>query len=182
MTPDKEQRPMDLSAVIRNIPDFPKPGVQFKDITTLLQQPEAFRFVIDTWKERYQDRNIQAVVGADARGFIFGGALAYALNLPFVPVRKVGKLPWQTIHEDFDLEYGSSRLEIHVDALHAGDRVVLVDDLLATGGTMAAICKLVERLGASVEEVAFVVELPPLGGRKKLEGYPVHSLVEFMVE
>jgi adenine phosphoribosyltransferase len=173
---------MDLSSIIRNVPDFPKPGIQFKDITTLLLHGDAFQQIIDGWNERYADQGVDAIVGAEARGFIFGAALAYAMGLPFVPVRKPGKLPAETIAETFELEYGTDSLEVHVDALKKGDRVVLVDDLLATGGTMEAMCKLVDRLGAEVVELAFVVELPPLKGRDKLAGYPVHVLVEFMVE
>ncbi|MCP4645213.1 MAG: adenine phosphoribosyltransferase [bacterium] len=173
---------MDLAAIIRNVPDFPKPGIQFKDITTLLQHGPAFKEIIDGWKARYADKQIDAIVGAEARGFIFGGALAYAMELPFIPVRKPGKLPAETMSESFELEYGSDTLEIHTDALRKGDRVVLVDDLLATGGTMEAICKLMNRMDAEIVELAFVVELPPLKGREKLVGYPVHALVEFMVE
>lgn len=173
---------MDLAKVIRNVPDFPKKGIQFKDITTLLKHPEAFRQVIDGWKAEYQGKDIDAIVGAEARGFIFGAALAYAMDVPFVPVRKPGKLPAETIAETFELEYGTDTLEIHTDSLNEGDKVLLVDDLLATGGTMAAICRLVERLGAKVEHILFVVELPPLQGRKKLEGYSASALVEFMIE
>jgi len=172
---------MDLASLVRNIPDFPKPGVQFKDITTLLKNGEAFHYIIDFWKDRYADQRVDAIVGADARGFVFGAPLAYAMNLPFIPVRKQGKLPGECITESFDLEYGASELSIHVDALSQGNRVVLVDDLLATGGTMAAMCKLVERLGAEIIEIAFVIELPPLKGRTKIEQYPIHSLIEFMV-
>ncbi|HIJ66258.1 MAG TPA: adenine phosphoribosyltransferase [Candidatus Hydrogenedentes bacterium] len=173
---------MDLAALIRNVPDFPKPGIQFKDITTLLQNGPAFQYVIDGWKARYADKRTNAIVGAEARGFIFGAALAYAMGLPFIPVRKKGKLPAETISEDFELEYGTDTVEIHVDALEQGARVVIIDDLLATGGTVAAITRLMERLGAEIVEIAFVIELPPLKGREKLAGYPVHSLVEFMVE
>lgn len=173
---------MDLASVIRNVPDFPKPGIQFKDITTLLQNPQAFREVIDGWKKRYEGKDVTAIVGADARGFIFGGALAYAMSLPFIPARKKGKLPAETISESFALEYGTDTVEIHVDALKPSDRVVLIDDLLATGGTMAAIAKLVKKLGAQVVEAAFVIELTTLKGRQKLAGVPVHSLVEFEVE
>ena len=173
---------MDLSSIIRNVPDFPKPGIQFKDITTLLLHGDAFKEIIDGWKDRYAGQKVDAIVGAEARGFIFGAALAYAMELPFVPVRKPGKLPAETIAESFELEYGTDTLEVHVDALEKGARVVLVDDLLATGGTMEAMCRLVERLGAEVVEIAFVVELPPLKGRDKLAGYPIHVLVEFMVD
>ena len=173
---------MELAPLFRIVPDFPKPGIQFIDVTSLLQHGDAFRYVIDGWAARYADQNIDAVVGAESRGFIFGAALAYAMGLPFVPVRKPGKLPADTIAEEFELEYDTDTLEIHTDALKKGDRALLIDDLLATGGTMAAMCRLVERLGAEVVEIAFVVELPPLKGREKLTGYPIHSLVEFMVE
>jgi adenine phosphoribosyltransferase len=173
---------IDLASLVRNIPDFPKPGVQFKDITTLLQHGDALRQIIDGWVERYQDQGVTAICGADARGFIFAGALAYAMGVSFVPARKPGKLPGEVITEEYELEYGTTSLAMHTDALKKGDRVLVVDDLLATGGTMQACCKLCERLGAEVVEVAFVIELPPLGGRKKLAEYPVHSLIEFMVE
>ena len=173
---------MDLAPLIRNVPDFPKPGIQFKDVTTLLQHADAFRYVIDTWRDRYAGQGLTAIVGADARGFIFGAALAYAMGLPFVPVRKKGKLPYKTIRAEFSLEYGTDTVEVHVDALKPGDRVVLVDDLLATGGTMAATVSLVRQLGAEIVEVAFVIELTTLHGRAKLGDVPVHSLVEFEVE
>ncbi|MFP4499721.1 MAG: adenine phosphoribosyltransferase [Candidatus Hydrogenedentota bacterium] len=173
---------MDLATLIRNVPDFPKPGIQFKDISTLLLEPEAFRAIIDGWRERYAQRGIHAIVGMDARGFVFAGALAYAMSIPLVLARKKGKLPAETISETFQLEYGADSVEIHADALKPGQRVLLVDDLLATGGTMAAVVRLVERLGATVEEIAFVVELPPLKGRTALTGYTVHSLIEFMVD
>lgn len=170
---------MDLAPLIRNVPDFPKPGIQFKDVTTLVKHPEAFREIIDGWKARYANSGITAIVAADARGFIFGGALAYAMDLPFVPVRKKGKLPAETICEEFALEYGTDKVEIHVDALTPADRVVLIDDLLATGGTMAAAAALVRKLGAEIVEAAFVIELPFLKGRDKLAGLPVHTLVSF---
>ena len=172
---------MDLTQIIRNVPDFPKAGIQFKDITTLLQHEGAFQYVIDTWKERYSDKDIDVILGADARGFIFGGALAYALGKPFSLIRKKGKLPYETIAETYELEYGVDTLEVHIDALTKGDRVLLIDDLLATGGTMEASAKLVEQLGGDIVEMAFVVELPPLNGRAKLSQYPIHTLVEFMV-
>lgn len=170
---------MDLAPLIRNVPDFPKPGIQFKDITTLLKNARAFQYVIDTWKCRYLDQNIQAIVGADARGFIFGGALAYAMHLPFIPVRKRGKLPAKTINGNFNLEYGVDSVEIHVDALAPGQRVVLIDDLLATGGTMAATVALVKLLGAEIVEISFLIELTALKGREKLAGLPVHSFITF---
>ena len=173
---------MDLSSIIRNVPDFPKSGIQFKDITTLLQNQDAFRYVIDTWIDRYTTQDIDVIIGADARGFIFGGALAYALNKPFSLVRKKGKLPYETIAQSYELEYGEDTLEMHIDALEQGNRVLLIDDLLATGGTMEATAKLVEKLGGEIMEMAFVVELPPLNGRQRLANYPIHSLVEFMVD
>jgi len=170
---------MDLTSLIRNIPDFPKPGIQFKDITTLLKDASAFRWVINTWRDRYADQRVDAIVGADARGFIFGGALAYALGTAFVPVRKKGKLPAATYSGSFALEYGTDAVEIHVDALKPGQRAVLVDDLLATGGTMAATVSLVKQLGAEIVEIAFLIELTALKGREQLAGLPVHSLVQF---
>ncbi len=173
---------MDLAHVIRNIPDFPKPGIQFKDITTLLLEPNAFRQVIDTWYERYRARAIDAIVAIDARGFVFGGALAYALGVPLALARKKGKLPGETLAESFELEYGTDTVEIHADAVQPGQRVVVMDDLLATGGTAAAVTRLVRRLGGEVVEAAFVIELPPLQGRKALDGIPVHTLVSFMVD
>ena len=172
---------MDIGSFIRTVPDFPKTGIQFKDVTTLLQNGPAFKYIIDGWKERYQDKQISAIVGADARGFIFASALAYALGLPLVLVRKKGKLPHTTISETYDLEYGTDTLEMHIDALHKGDRVVLVDDLLATGGTMSAAAKLIEKLGAKIVEITCVVELPLLKGREKLAAHPIHTLVEYMV-
>lgn len=173
---------MDLAPFIRNVPDFPAPGVQFKDITTLLLHPDAHRYVIDTYYNRYENAPLDAIVAMDARGFLFGSTLAYKLGLPLVLVRKAGKLPAETIKADCVLEYGNASLELHRDALKHGDRVVVVDDLLATGGTMFAAAQLIEQLGAIVEEFAFVIELPPLRGREKLKAYQVHSLVEFMVE
>jgi adenine phosphoribosyltransferase len=173
---------MDLAPFIRNVPDFPKPGIQFKDITTLLLEPPAFKYIIDSWTTRYADKKLDAIVGVDARGFIFGAPLAFALGLPFVPARKKGKLPGETISEEFELEYGTDKVEVHVDALKPGARVVIIDDLLATGGTVAAVARLMEKLGAETIEAAFVVELPPLKGREKLAPLPVHTLVEFMVD
>ena len=174
--------PVDLAAIIRNVPDFPKPGIQFKDVTTLLAEPAAVREIIAGWQARYADKQLDAIVGIEARGFIFGAVLAYAMGLPFVPARKKGKLPAETIAEEFDLEYGTDIVEMHTDALKPGQRVVIIDDLLATGGTAEAVVRLVSRLGAHVVEAAFVVELPPLGGRGKLAELPVHTLVEFMVD
>ncbi|PCJ59800.1 MAG: adenine phosphoribosyltransferase [Candidatus Hydrogenedentota bacterium] len=173
---------MDLASYIRTVPDFPKPGIQFKDITTLLQNPQAFKYIIDQWKERYTPHDPHSIVGADARGFIFGSALAYAMEKPFVLVRKKGKLPHDTIAEEYELEYGTDVLEIHIDSIQKDDRIIMVDDLLATGGTMEAAGKMVETLGGNIVEMAFVVELPLLKGRERLEKYDIHSLVEFMVD
>lgn len=173
---------MDLASVIRNIPDFPKPGIQFKDITTLLLEPVALRNVIDRFTARYESYGLNAIVGVEARGFIFGGALALAMNLPFIPARKPRKLPGETIRESFSLEYGVDTVEIHRDAIQAGQRVLILDDLLATGGTVSAVNRLINRLGAEAVEAAFVIELPPLKGREKVAPLPVFSLVEFMVD
>jgi adenine phosphoribosyltransferase len=168
------------SDLIRNIPDFPIPGVQFKDITTLLRDGEAFHSVIEELASRYADRKIDAVVGVESRGFIFSAPLAYRLGVGLVLVRKPGKLPAATYQISYDLEYGSNVLEIHRDALEPGARVLIVDDLLATGGTIEACCKLVEMAGAVVEELAFVVELSFLQGRERLQGIaPVFSLVTY---
>lgn len=173
---------IDIATVIRNIPDFPKPGIQFKDITTLVLNPEALRQVVDTLAERYAVNKPDAIVGIESRGFIFGSALAYVMGIPLVLARKPGKLPAETIKESFNLEYGTDTVEMHIDAIKPGARVLIVDDLLATGGTVAAVVRLVERLGGTVTEAAFVVELPPLKGREKLAPLPVFSLVSFMVD
>lgn len=173
---------MDLESLIRIVPGFPKPGIQFIDVTTLLLNGAAFRQVVDDWKDLYAGRDIDAIVGVEARGFIFGAALAYAMGLPFVPARKKGKLPAETIAEEFDLEYGTDTVTMHIDALKSGQRVLIVDDLLATGGTVNAVAKLVRRLGAEVVEAVFLVELPPLKGRERLEGIPIRRELEFMVD
>lgn len=165
---------------IRNIPDYPKPGVQFKDITTAMKNPQIFREIIDVMTAHFAQQKIDYVVGIDARGFIFGAALAYKLGCGFVPVRKPGKLPADTIAEEYALEYGTDKLEIHKDALKKGDRVIIVDDLIAVGGTAEAAAKLVERLGAETVSFAFVIELIELSGRAKLESRAeVYSLVQF---
>jgi len=175
---------MDLALYIRNVPDFPKPGIQFKDITTLLLHPEAFREVIRRLEEHCRADPPDAVAAIDARGFVFGAALCHAMNLPLVLVRKKGKLPADTVSATYELEYGTETIEMHRDALGPGQRVLIIDDLLATGGTVAAAADLVRQLGASVQEAAFVVELPPLKGRERLAAMniPVFSLVTFMVE
>lgn len=159
----------DLASYIRDIPDWPEPGVVFKDITPLLASPEGFRQAIDTIAQNYVGKGITKVMGAEARGFIFGGALAYALGAGFVPARKPGKLPWDTTTVSYDLEYGSNSLEVHTDAFGPGDVVLIVDDVLATGGTAAAKAKLVDITGAKVAGFAFLIELDFLHGRDKLD-------------
>lgn len=151
---------------IRTVPDWPQPGVQFRDITPLLQDKKTFRLLVDVFVHRYMDAKLDYVAGVDARGFILGAVVAYELNLGFVPVRKKGKLPYQTVEEEYELEYGSATVEIHTDACKAGDRILLIDDLVATGGTMLAASKLLNRIGAVVVEAAAIVDLPELGGSK----------------
>jgi adenine phosphoribosyltransferase len=170
---------MELKNFIRDIPDFPKPGILFKDITPLLKDPEAFRSVIDLWVSRYEKMGLNAVVAMESRGFIFAAPLAVRLGIPFVPVRKPGKLPYQTIRETYELEYGTDSLEIHSDALAKGDKVLVLDDVLATGGTAAAVTRLVERVGGKVEEASFLMELTFLKGRDKLKSIPVHSIIQY---
>ena len=167
----------DLERAIRNIPDFPKPGIQFKDITPVLADARLFSGAIDLLTARFRPGAVDAVVGIDARGFIFAAAAAVKLQAGFVPVRKKGKLPFRTHEQDYALEYGTATVAIHVDALKPGSRVLLIDDLLATGGTAAAAAQLVKRLEAQVLEISFLIELSFLNGREKLAGYPVKSLV-----
>nr|WP_315488600.1 adenine phosphoribosyltransferase [uncultured Rhodoferax sp.] len=168
---------------IRTVPDWPAPGVQFRDITTLLQDAKVFRVLIDAFVHRYMDPSMRpdVVAGLDARGFILGAVVAYELNVGFVPIRKKGKLPYTTVEETYELEYGSATVELHTDAVKSGDRVLLIDDLIATGGTMMAGKKLLEKLGASVMEGAAIVDLPELGGSQKLRasGLPLFTLVDF---
>jgi len=166
---------------IRTVPDWPEPGVMFRDITPLLQNPKTLRVLIDLFVHRYMDYDLDMVVGIDARGFILGAIVAYELNLGFVPVRKKGKLPFTTLAEEYELEYGSAAVEVHVDACKPGDRVLLIDDLVATGGTMLAGARLIEKLGATVVEGAAIVDLPELGGSARLRaaGLPLYFLVEF---
>lgn len=168
---------MNLEQYIRDIPDFPKEGIVFKDITPLLASPEGFHAAIETIAEEYADAGITKVMGAEARGFIFGGALAYRLGAGFVPARKPGKLPWQTTAHEYELEYGTDALEVHTDALGPHDVVLIVDDVLATGGTAAAKAALVEKMGAKVAGFAFLLELDFLGGRDKLGDPKVFSLI-----
>lgn len=172
---------MDLAALIRTIPDYPKPGILFRDITTLLKDAAGFRHAVDAIVDRHRGRGISQVAGIEARGFILGGAVAHQLGAGFVPVRKRGKLPHETIGHDYALEYGTDRVEIHLDAVVPGERVLLVDDLIATGGTAEAAVTLLRRAGAVVAEACFVIDLPELGGRQRLEalGLPVFSLVDF---
>jgi adenine phosphoribosyltransferase len=177
----REVKEMDamLRANIRDIPDFPKPGIIFKDITPLLQNHSAFSATIDDLVERYKDKSIDVVVGIESRGFLFGAPLAHQLGVSFVPLRKKGKLPYDTVDMTYDLEYGTATVEIHTDSIAKGQRVLIVDDLLATGGTAGAACKLVAELGGEVVECAFVVELAFLGGRRKIEGIPVYSMISY---
>ena len=169
----------DLASYIRDIPDFPKAGILFKDITTLLKDPAAFDRAVRELAAPYQDQKVDYVVGVESRGFIFGAVLARDLGAGFVPIRKPGKLPAETISASYQLEYGEDSVEIHRDGIEAGQRVLLVDDLLATGGTMEAACKLVERLKGEIVGIAFLVELTFLEGRKKLEGQEVFSLIQY---
>jgi adenine phosphoribosyltransferase len=170
---------MDFASFIRDIPDFPKPGILFKDITPLLADPTAFRASVERLAERYGDARIDAIAAAEARGFLFAAPLALALRTPLVPLRKPGKLPYRTYSLKYDLEYGQAELHMHVDGIASGQRVLMVDDVLATGGTMAAGCKLVEQAGGTVVSCAFLVELGFLGGRAKLGGYEVFSLLTY---
>ncbi len=168
-----------LRAKIRDIKDFPTEGILFKDITTLLKDGPAFRAVVDMLAENYAKERVDVVVGIESRGFIFGGAVAHQLGAGFVPVRKLGKLPGKTIEVEYELEYGRDALAVHEDAVKPGQRVLAVDDLLATGGTMAATLRLVQQLGGKVVGVAFMIELAFLKGREKLKGYPLHSLIVY---
>ncbi|HWE06001.1 MAG TPA: adenine phosphoribosyltransferase [Rhizomicrobium sp.] len=172
---------MDFRSVIRSIPDYPKTGIIFRDITTLLGHPRAFRRAVDELVQPYAGVRIDKVAGIEARGFILGGAVAHQLSVGFVPVRKKGKLPWQVMGEDYALEYGTDRVEIHTDAVKHGDHILLVDDLIATGGTCFAAIKLLERAGGKVIGCSFVIDLPDLGGAEKIRvlGKEVKTLVSF---
>ncbi len=169
----------ELRKTIRDIPDFPKQGIIFKDITPVLKSPRLFRKVIKTFHERYRDKGITAIVAIESRGFIFGGALAERMGVSFIPVRKKGKLPYKTVSATYELEYGTDSVEMHSDALGPGDKVVVLDDLVATGGTAEATARLCEQLGAEVVELAFVIELVFLSPRKELHRYTVFSMVTF---
>lgn len=170
-----------LHSVIRTVPDWPKPGIQFRDITPLFQTPALWAEVIAHFAERYRDKKPEAIAGMEARGFIFGAALAHAMGLPFIPIRKSGKLPYRRHSENYELEYGKATVEIHVDACKPGDRVVLVDDLAATGGTLLAGQKLLQKIGAVLVEAAVIIDLPDLGGTEKCRahGLAVYSLIRF---
>ena len=170
---------MELASLIRDVPDFPIEGILFKDITTLIRDEEAFREVIDWMADQYADSKVDRIVAIEARGYIFGAPLAYKLGAGFVPIRKPGKLPAKTISESYELEYGTNTLEIHEDGIEPGQRVLVIDDLLATGGSARAAINLVERLGGKIIGVAFLVELDFLQGRGKLEGYNVLSLIHY---
>ena len=160
-----------LTAALRDVPDFPKPGIIFKDITPILADPQLLRIAVDLMAERHTGKKLDKIAVIDARGFIFGSALAYTLGIGLVPIRKAGKLPYSTNEVSYDLEYGSATLAVHTDAFDEGDKVVIVDDLLATGGTAAASVELIEKAGAVVDELDFLVELTFLNGREKLDGY-----------
>ncbi len=170
---------MDLKQHIRDISDFPKPGILFRDITTLLQDPSAFRYAVESMVERFESVEVDVIAGIDARGFMFAAPLALRLDLPLVIIRKKGKLPFQTYSQSYDLEYGTDSLEIHVDAVSSGDRVLLVDDLLATGGSLAAAAALVERAGGMVAGIGVVIELLDLGGRDILTPLRIEALVTY---
>jgi adenine phosphoribosyltransferase len=170
---------MDLKTQIRNIKDFPKQGIMFRDITTLLKNPLAFDYTMNQLLEFIKGKKINKVVGIESRGFIFGSVLAYKLGCGFVPVRKPGKLPAEKVSISYSLEYGEDKLEIHKDAIQPGDKVLVHDDLLATGGTMNAVCQLIEKLGGEIVQVSFIVELSFLNGRDKLKSYDVRSIVNY---
>jgi len=170
---------MDLKSKIRTVPHWPIEGVMFRDITTLLQDGGAFREACDELYNRYKDEKVDVVVGLEARGFIFGSVLAYKLGVGFVPIRKKGKLPAETTSHTYQKEYGPDTMEIHTDAIKKGDRVLVVDDLLATGGTCSAATALVEKLGGEIIECAFVIDLPDLKGKEKLKGYKIFTMMEF---
>lgn len=170
---------MDLKNYIRNIQDYPKEGILFRDITTLLKDKDAFKFAIDAMAKQVEDKKIDYIVGAESRGFLIGSALAYRLNCGFVPVRKKGKLPCKTISEEYALEYGTDSLYMHEDAINKGANVLIVDDLIATGGTALAMMKMVERLGGNIVGSSFLIELKELNGRKDIGKYPINVLIEY---
>jgi adenine phosphoribosyltransferase len=173
--------PETLKSKIRTVPNWPKEGIMFRDITTLLRDKEGYNHMIDLLVERYKDMEIDFVVGIESRGFITGSVLAHKLGIGFIPIRKPGKLPAETISEEYELEYGKDKIEIHKDSIKECNKILLMDDLLATGGTCIAACNLIKKLGGDIVECSFIVDLPDLGGKKKLEqaGYKVFNLVEF---
>ena len=179
---ENEEESFDLKSTIRTVPNWPKPGVMFRDITTLLENPKAFSFAMDKFKQHYQNKGIDKIAGIESRGFIFGSVLAKELGLPFVLIRKKGKLPHEVVSQEYSLEYGTDKIEIHKSSINPGDNVLVIDDLIATGGTVVAACKLVEKLEGRVMGIAFVIDLPDLGGMKKLEKYNVFKLIEFAGE
>jgi adenine phosphoribosyltransferase len=172
---------MTIKSRIRTVPHYPKQGIQFRDITTLLKDPVGFKITIDDMVRRYKDEKIDKIAGIESRGFILGAPLAYALGKGFIPIRKKGKLPAETIGHDYELEYGTDRIEIHTDAIAKGEKILLVDDLIATGGTAEAACKLIEKMGGKLVECCFIIDLPDIGGRARLEkmGQKVFALCEF---
>jgi len=173
----KKNKP--LADYVRNIPDFPKPGILFRDITTLLQDPVAFKKSVDALVKKFKGKKVDKVVAVEARGFIVGGAVAQRLGAGFVPVRKKGKLPWRSRSVTYELEYGTDTLQMHEDAVTPKDKVIIIDDLLATGGTVKAVTDLLNQFGAKIAGIGFLIELVDLKGREKLKGYPVHSLIKF---
>ncbi|MBN1824509.1 MAG: adenine phosphoribosyltransferase [Endomicrobiales bacterium] len=168
-----------LKKAIRDIPDFPKPGIIFKDITTLLAKPDLYKKTVNEIARHYKDKGIQKVLCVESRGFIIGAPVAYKLGAGFVPVRKKGKLPYKTVSASYSLEYGTDTLEMHEDAIQRGEKILIVDDLLATGGTMGAVIELVNKLGGKIEGIAFIIELGFLKGREKLKGHDVLSLIQY---
>jgi adenine phosphoribosyltransferase len=177
----QEERVENLKRLIRTIPDYPKPGIMFRDVTTLLRDADGFEQAVIAMARPFQDKGVDAVAGIEARGFILGGAVADRLGCGFIPIRKKGKLPWKTIGQEYTLEYGVDAIEIHEDAIRRGERILIVDDLIATGGTAEAAAKLVRRSGGMTVGAAFIIDLPELGGLRKLEahGVPCHALVAF---
>lgn len=173
---------MDLKSKIREIPDWPIKGVNFKDISTIIEDPEALKFVIDKLMEPYQGQKIDKVVGIDARGFLLCSIMAYKLGAGCVMIRKKGKLPWKTINKEYALEYGTNTIEMHKDSIKPGEKVIIVDDLLATGGTMAATVDLVKQLGGEILGISFIIDLVFLKGKEKIKGYPIYTLVEYESE
>ncbi len=170
---------MELKDYIRSIQDYPKEGILFRDITTLLKDKDAFKLAIDKMVEQVKDKKVDLIVGAESRGFLIGSALAYKMNCGFIPVRKKGKLPYKTISEEYALEYGTDTLYMHEDAIKKGDNVLVVDDLIATGGTALAMIKMVEKLGGNVVGSSFLIELEELNGRKEIEKYPINILIKY---